>query len=374
IETHIIELCDRLLPKSYDKEMSLIIEKQMASNNVALKLSTKVLEIKLSDESNPIVILDSGDSLSVDYVFLCAGVRPQTKLAESIGCKIGTLGGITVDEQLRTSVEGVWAGGDCIELNNLIDGSPAFFPLGSLANRQGRVIADSIAGRDCAFKGAVGSSSIQVFDLISASAGLTQEEALKNHPDATAVWGSWYDRPDYMPEYQNLFGKLIYDSVTLKLYGLQLSGKGEVTRYIDAFSAIASHDATVQDLIDFEHAYTPPHSGPMNPLNSLGAIAFSQSIDGIQSINPIEVEHFDGQIIDVREPAEAADDPLERDNRNISVADITLHIEEFDKSKPVLIVCQKGPRAYETARLFVNAGYKNVFYSGGGMQLTSIVI
>ncbi|MDA3844024.1 MAG: hypothetical protein PF588_06625, partial [Candidatus Kapabacteria bacterium] len=215
---------------------------------------------------------------------------------------------------------------------------------------------------------------IQVFDLISAGAGLTEEEALKRHPDATAVWGSWNDRPDYMPQYQNLFGKLIYDSVTLKLYGLQLSGKGEVSRYIDAFSAIASREATVQDLIDFEHAYTPPHSGPMNPLNSLGAIAFSQSVDGIKSINPMDVEHFDGQIIDVREPAEAADDPLEKDNRNISVADITLHIEEFDKSKPVLIVCHKGPRAYETARLFMNAGYKNVFYSGGGMQLTSIVI
>ena len=369
IETTLIELEDGLLPRCMDSEMSKLLETAYKENGVDLKLSTKVERIELDDEGLPTVITEDGwNSGPVDYAFLCMGIKPEVELAESIGVKIGKLGGIIVNEYLQTNLPNVWAAGDCIEVNNLISSKPSLFPLGSLANRQGRIIADNIAGRQSIFKGAVGTISMKVFGFVCASSGLTPEEAEKMGYETDSVTASFYDRPDYHPDSKNLFAKMTYDKKDMTLLGLQLAGFGEVPRYIDAFSIYASDQATTYDLLDFEHAYTPPHSGPMNPLNFLGAMAISQE-EGLECMSYIEAEKFNGQILDIREEPEAEAFPYSENAKVYPIKEYRKHIDEFDKDKPLLIVCQKGPRSYEAALTFIKSGFRDVKYLGGGVQM-----
>ena len=369
IETTLIELEDHLLTKCMDKDISKLLETVYSKEDVDIRLSSKVEKIELDKEGMPIVYSEDGwNSGAVDHVFLCMGIKPNVSLAESIGVKIGELGGIIVNDSLQTSIPTIWAAGDCIESNNIITGKPSLFPLGSLANRQGRVIADNIAGKDSKFKGAIGTISMKVFGFITASAGLTEMEAKRLNYKAEVVTASFYDRPDYHPDSKNLFAKLVYDKSIMRLLGLQLAGYGEVTRYIDSFSVFASNGMTCYDLIDFEHAYTPTHSGPMNPLNSLGAMAISQE-EGIQCISYLDAKDFIGQIIDLREEVEIQANPYAENAVFYSIMDYRMHFNEFDKDKPLLVVCQKGPRSYEAAISFIQNGFKDVRYLGGGVQM-----
>ncbi|TAL67325.1 MAG: hypothetical protein EPN82_15235 [Bacteroidetes bacterium] len=374
IESHLVELEERLLPTSLDEEMSLFLEKTFKNNGIYLHLSSKVEKLEINNAGNPEVHLINGESINSDYVFLCIGIEPEIKLASSIGVKTGVNGGILVDSQMRTNIENVWAGGDCVEVKSLITGKHELFPFGSLANRQGRVIADSIAGKKSEFKGAVGAISLKVFGLIVAACGLTEKEAINNDYNAGIVWGSWQDRPDYHPDSKLLFGKLLYEKGTLKLLGIQLAGKGEVTRYIDVFSTLISKDATVHGLIDVEHSYTPPHSSPMNPLNSLGAMALSQEEDSIMALNPLLLNNYIGNVLDVRESTEINNEGLGKRAKEFPVMEYREKLNIFDKNKQLLIVCQKGPRSYEAARTFINEGFRDVKYLGGGLQFAKTVL
>ncbi len=373
IETHLVELENRLLPTALDKEMSLFLEKTFSNTGINLHLSSKVEKVNLNGSGNPVVHFFNGKIIESDYVFLCVGIEPEVELARSIGIKIGDKGSIVADSQMKTNLENVWAGGDCVEVKSRVTGKPELFPFGSLANRQGRVIADSIAGLKSEFKGAAGAISLKVFGLIIASCGLTKEQANNNGINAGEVWGSWHDRPDYHPDSKSLFGKMLYEKGTMKLLGLQLAGRGEVTRYIDVFSALISKGVTAQDLLNFEHAYTPPHSSPLNPLNSLGAMAESQE-EGLCALNPLLHEQYEGNILDIREPVEIGSDELGKEAKEFPIMEYREKLAEFEKNKSLLIICQKGPRSYEAARTFVNEGFTDVMYLGGGLQFAKTVL
>ena len=371
IETHLVELTNRLLPQSLDKEISMILEKTLKDNGINLMLQSQVTEITLNDDNKPVTHFADGSSITTDQVFLCLGVNPNTQLARDIDINIGPTNAISVNEHMQSSIDNIWAAGDCAEINNIISSSPCLLPLGSLANKQGRVVADSMAGRESFFPGACGTVSMKVFDMIIAASGLNMKSAEALGYQAAEVEGSWYDRPDYMQDRQNTSAKLIYDKHTYKILGMQIAGKGEVTRYIDAFSVIASFSGSVYDLMDFEHAYTPPHSGPINPLNYLAYMAVNQDSDNIHALSVRDYNTYEATIIDVREADEVAAIPLDKFSLQIPLKEFRSSISEFDKSKKYLIVCQKGPRSYELARFMINSGFDNVAYLAGGVQLLS---
>ncbi len=374
IETTLIELEDRLIPRCMDKDISKLLEAAFIKNDVDLKLSTKVESIELDKEGLPVVFTQDGwNSGAVDYVFLCMGIKPNVELAESIGVQTGKFGGITVNEYLQTNIPHVWAAGDCIEVNSLVTSVPGLFPLGSIANRQGRVIADNIAGKKYTFKGAVGTISMKVFGFITASVGLTENEAQRADVRPGVVTATFYDRPDYHPDSKTLFAKMVYSRKDFKLLGLQLAGYGEVPRYIDAFSIFLSKSCDCYDLLDFEHAYTPPHSGPMNPLNSLGAMAISQE-EGVICLSYLDADNFEGDILDLREEAEVDQIPYSDKAKVYPMMEYRKHINEFGKSTPLLLVCLKGPRSYEAALTFMHYGFKDVKYLGGGVQMAKQLI
>lgn len=372
IETSIIERESILLPISLDRELGELLSDIFKKNSIEIFLDSTVKEIVETSDGFLEVILNNGKIIESDVAFLCTGVKPNLELFSG-NIEIGSSGGILVDAELKTNIPDVWAGGDCVEVKNLITGNYGFFPLGSLANRQGRVIADSIGGLGAQFPGCIGAVSIKVFDTIIASAGLNSKQAKANSMNYSCVSGAWFDRPDYHPDSKPVFGKLIFEKQSFKLLGIQMVGKGEVTRYVDTFSSIASKNGNIFDLINSEHCYTPPHSSPMNPLNFLGAMALEQEKSGITNYSFYNIPE-DAIIIDLREKDESEAAPSGFDSVNIPFDEYRNHISDFPKDKTIIFVCQKGPRSYEGAVLFKKAGFEKVGYLGGGVQLLLKII
>ncbi len=369
IETYLIERENRLLPKIFDNDFTDFTNKIFSNKKIKLELSSRVEKIELDIKENPKVVLSNGKVLECDYVFNCLGVKPNAELARAIGVNIGNYGGILVNEKLQTNIADVYAAGDCTQLNNLITKKQDYFPLGSLANRQGKVIADSIFGIDSKFQGAVGTCSCKVFNQIFASSGLTEERAKQFGYNAASVVISSYDRPDYHPDVKDLVSKLVYDRSTYKILGLQMTGSGEVTRYIDSFSAFCQNGAELYDILEFEHSYTPTHSSPLNPLNNLASIALMQEENNLICFPANLLNKFTGVIIDLRERTEIQAEPLPVKAIEISITNIREKINEFDKREEILLICQRGPRSFEVGCYFMQNGFKNVFYLGGGVHL-----
>ncbi len=331
IETVLIDKEESILPGCLDKEISAYAESALKSADILLLLSTLVEKIELDQIGHPVVTLDNGQEINADYVFYCLGVKPNTEIAQKANIKTGRFGGILVDENMKTSIPGIWAAGDCVEITNLVTGKNDYYSYGSLANRMGKAAADSISGERSCFNGSSGTLSLKLFDTIISASGLSEKKALENGYSADAVIGCWADRPDYHPLAKNLLGKLIYDKSDLRLLGLQLIGEGEVTRYIDVFSDLLSNHKTVYDLTNLEHGYTPAHSSPVSVLNNLGYMALNQESGGIRNYNPLMFSSFQGICIDVREANEIEIFPFPGKTLQIPLTEIRFRINDLKR-------------------------------------------
>lgn len=287
--------------------------------------------------------------------------------------KIGLYGGIYVNEYLQTDYENIFAVGDCIEIENIIIGTREIFPYGSLANREGRVVANNIVGIPTKFTGAVGSVSIKSFETTFASTGLNSKALNFFNIPHRIILATFYDKPHYFPGNEVIFAKMIYDESTGKLFGIQLAGKGEVVRYVDVFAELLRNGASIDDLTNIEHCYTPPHSTPINPLNNLGYIAQNHKKYDIEQISPIEFNQFDGLILDVRTKEEVKQFPLERVSVHIPYEELRRNLDKLEKNQKILCVCQKGSRSLESAILLKNLAFNDVYYLGGGIQMLKII-
>ena len=374
IETVLIEKEKSLLPGCLDPEISYFIEGCIKSDKIKLMLSKSVNKIEIDENNKPVVFLEDISKINSDYVFFCLGVKPNTKLAQKSNIQTGNNCGIIVDDQMRTNHSDIWAAGDCVEVRNIITNKLDYFSFGSLANRMGRIAADSIAGKSSSFNGAAGTFSLKLFDNIIGATGLTEEKAKKLGFKTGSVIGCWPDRPDYYPEMKNLFGKLVYEKGSLRLLGLQMVGEGEVTRYIDVFSELLFRKGNLDDLINLEHGYTPAHSSPISPLNNLGFMAINQECEGIKNFNPLVLSTFKGIFIDVREPYEIDSIPFPHKCIQIPLSEIRLKLDELNLEQAIVCVCEKGPRSYEAARILISHGYKNVAYLGGGILLYGRIV
>lgn len=373
IETTLVELENSLLTNAIDKEISQVLEKTMQEAGVNLKLNSKVTSVELNEFGKAVVKTEM-EEFTADYVFLCLGIEPVVDLAAEAGIQLGETGAIAVDKKLKTDLDNIWAAGDCIEIECLISGTKAIIPLGSLSNRQGRVIADNIAGLESEFDGSTKTISIKIFDLTTASAGLNEKEALALGLNYRVINANFEDRPHYHPDSRTIFAKMLYDYETMRLLGLQLAGKGEITRYIDVFSELLRNIALVYDLEDVEHAYNPPHSGPISPLNNLGYMASAQEEFGIINVNPLNAKEFQGQLLDVREQNEVEENPFNDGTENCSVISFRTILNKFDKEKPIMVLCQRGPRSFEVAKVLQNLGFIDVSYLGGGMTALNVIL
>jgi rhodanese-related sulfurtransferase len=289
---------------------------------------------------------------------------------------IGETGAIVVDEFLRTSDHDIFAGGDCVESYHQITKKKIYLPLGSIANRHGRVIAENLTGNWMEFPAVLGAFLMKSFDINVGAVGLSEKAAIDSGCVPTSVWGSFSDKPDYYPESKVFTMKMTYcrHGGHLIPLGLQAIGAGDVCRRIDVFSALLGKGSTIVDLLDFEHGYAPPYSEAVDPLQHLAAIAIAKE-RGLNIIGPdlACIEAGKNAIyLDVRETEEAALEilPLPKLGRliNIPLNDLGDHLAELDRQSEIVVICKRGPRAYQAAVILKNAGYNKVKIVGGGIQ------
>jgi NADPH-dependent 2,4-dienoyl-CoA reductase/sulfur reductase-like enzyme/rhodanese-related sulfurtransferase len=353
-----------ILPALLDPEMARILETYMKGEGVEIHTNCPLLGIVESKEG--VTVKTPKGDFDVDHVLIAIGVKPDSRLAAGCGLRIGKTGGIVVDEKMTTSDPNIFAAGDCVELKHLVSGKSVVLPLGSLANREGRVIGSNLGGGDERFGPVVGSGAVKVFDMNVSSTGLTTKTAEEAGFAVGAAWGSFTDKADYYPGAENLHLKLVYERKTTRLLGLQGFSKGEVVKRVDVFASLLRHNGKLEDLLDAEFAYAPPFAPAVDPLYSIACTARNELLEGIQSLPP-DADLGDRFIVDVRRAREASDRPLpEKDTQNVPFEEFRVNCDQVPKDKDVVCVCSKGVRSSEAARVLKDKGCTSVKYVGGG--------
>ncbi len=360
----LIDAAPHILPGVLDPEMALAVEAYLKSENVEIHTDCPFKEVTRSAET--VTIRTAQTNFEVDCAVIAVGVRPNSELAAGCGLVIGKTGGVVVDDRMTTSDPNIFAAGDCVEVRHLISGKSINLPLGSLANRQGRIIGSNLGGGNERFGPVVGSAAVKLFDMNIAATGLMEASARDAGFNVGCVWGTFTDRADYYPEAQNIHFKLVFDRQSGRLLGLQGYGKGEVVKRVDVFSALLRNEGKLEDLMDMEFAYAPPYAPAVDPLYVLACTARNAVLEEIQPVAPDS--RYDGRvIIDLRRPDELKSAPLpEKDILKIPFEEIRRKWEEIPKDKPLICICAKGVRSAESVRFLKEKGFSDTVYLGGG--------
>jgi NADPH-dependent 2,4-dienoyl-CoA reductase/sulfur reductase-like enzyme/rhodanese-related sulfurtransferase len=360
----LIEAAAHPLPEILDPELGAVVARHLEKNGVCVLCGSAVEDISATDDG--VSIRAGGNTVEADAVVVAVGVRPRVEVATAAGAALGPSRAIRVDEHMATSVPHVWAAGDCVECRHAASGGPAFLPLGSLANRQGRVLANVLAGRDDAFGPVAAATAVKVFDLNVAAVGCTAARLGNDGLGVRSVWISAEDRAHYWPEAKLILLALVYDPLSKKVLGVQgASEEGEVAKRIDVATQFILRGATVNDLAAVEHAYAPPYAPALDPLAVL-AMAAQNQIDGVEAMSPLTDLRTLG-VLDVRVPEERAERPLiARDLIEIEAGELRSRADEVG-GRDLLVVCAHGTRSSEVVRWLATRGI-GARYLGGGVS------
>ncbi|MFH1862330.1 MAG: FAD-dependent oxidoreductase, partial [bacterium] len=372
IETILYEQEPQVLPLFLDADLAQLVAGELKRQKVDLRLGTAVREIAQDGEKLS-VITTAGRESGFDRVILACGVRPRTGLARSASLGIGVTAGIKVDHCMCTSNPHVYAVGDCVESVHAVTGSPCYLPLGSIANRMGRVAANAIAGIEDGFAPVCGSACLKIFDLNVAATGLTAKAALERGFMVGEARGYFLDKPHYYPEVENVSVKLVYDTATLRLLGVQAVGKGEVHRRVDVASIMLRTGWTLDQMRDHEHAYSPPYAEALEPLQVLSFIGIAQEREEVRSVAPLKLAESAAAsvVLDVREDVEVQSEPFPLPCQkwlHVPFTQLRDRLNELPRDERLLVICERGTRSAETTRFLQANGFEKVQYLSGGLR------
>ncbi|MGC4018179.1 MAG: FAD-dependent oxidoreductase [Muricomes sp.] len=368
IEVTIIEMLDQVMAP-LDFEMAQLLHENIGANQVELILKDGVDSFEEAD-GHTVIHLKSGREISADMVLLSIGVRPNSELARDAGLELNARGGVVVDEFLRTSDQHIYAVGDVIEVNHYVSGDKTMIPLAGPANKQGRICADNIAGDKATYKGTLGTSVAQVFDLTAAAVGMN-EKALKaagkqKGKDYETILINQKSHAGYYPGATPVTLKLIFDH-SGNIFGAQIVGQDGVDKRIDTIAAAMSLKGTIYNLAELELAYAPPYSSAKDPVNMLGFVA-QNVLEGLTSfIEYNEMDELledDSQkdtyiILDVTEDIERTVFSIPG-SVHIPLGKLRSRLEELDKNKLIIPYCSIGVRSYNAARILSQNGFNQV--------------
>lgn len=377
VETSVVEITDQIMPKLVSPALATMAQKHMEEGGVDFYFGESVTAIEGKDGKVARVIT-SERTLEADVVIIAAGVVPNSQLAQEAGLACHERGGVIVDEYMRTNDPDIYAGGDCAIVKHLLTGQGAFLPLGSMANRQGRVIGNNLAGRETRFDGVVGSFVVKLFETSLAGTGLSLEAAKAAGYEALSVLLIQLDRAHFYPTKDLMTLEMVFEKDSRRVLGVQgfgSSGDALVGR-INAVAALLKMNPTIDEISNMELAYSPPFSAAMDILNTLGNLADNALLGINQGVGPDgfqklwdQRENGDCYFVDCREKADA-DQFVERnpdDWHNIPQGEIYDRLDEIPKDKSVVLVCNTGARSYEAQIMLLDRGYENIINIHGGM-------
>jgi NADPH-dependent 2,4-dienoyl-CoA reductase/sulfur reductase-like enzyme/rhodanese-related sulfurtransferase len=364
ISVTVVEMLDQVLPP-LDPEMAEPVQSHLARNGVSLHLSDGLDGFEQSPSGGLMVKTKSGARLPADLVILSIGVRPEIKLAKEAGLTIGERGGIRVDRQMRTSDPNIWAVGDAVETQNQVTGEWAVVPLAGPANRQGRVAADSICGKDAAFRGVQGTAVCGLFGLTVACTG-TNEKALRRL--GTIDYQKIYLHPgqhvSYYPGATPIHLKLLFARGDGRILGAQAVGQQGAEKRIDVIAMAIQNGATVFDLEEAELCYAPQFGAAKDPVNMAGMIAANVLRGDVSLAEWEALPGTEALLVDVRQPEEFAAGHI-AGAINLPLPELRSRMNELPKDREIWLNCGVGQRSYNAARILSQQGFAVKNLSGG---------
>lgn len=361
----VVERAPQILPP-LDEEMAMRVQLELEKHGVRVITGQSAKSFR--DEGRQI-ILEDGTILQSDLTIMSVGVRPDTNLAKIAGIALGMHEGILVDDKYETSVKDIYAVGDAIIVKQQITGDDAMIALASPANRQGRQVADIIAGLNRSNKGSIGTAIVRVFDQTAASTGLSERVAKQVFDNVEVVHVQLNDHAGYYPGATTVFLKLIFDGKTGRIFGAQGVGPKGVDKRMDVIATAIKGNLTIDDLPELELAYAPPFGSAKDPVNMMGYFAQNVMEGLTEQIQWHEVKEYmekGSVIIDVRSADEVAAGKLNYENQiHIPINELRERLDELDINQTYLLLCASGLRSYIGECQLKQAGYQVKNINGG---------
>ena len=350
----------------FDGDMAALIHAEMVRNGVKLMLGTMVEGF--TAEGGVTVRLKDREPQTADMAVLAIGVAPDTTLARDAGLELGIKGSIVVDDRMQTSAPEVYAVGDAVQIKNFVTGKEGLISLAGPANKQGRIAADNVCGRDSRYTGGQGSSVIKIFGLTAACTGINERTAKSLGLDCDKVVLSPMSHAGYYPGGSVMTMKVLFEKGTLRILGAQIIGRDGVDKRIDVIATAIRAGLKATELTELDLAYAPPYSSAKDPVNMAGYM-IENVCDGVLKQWHIEdadsiVSRKDVTLLDVRTPEEFKMGHIEG-FLNIPVDELREGLSKLDKGKPVYVICQSGLRSYIASRILAGNGYEAYNFSGG---------
>lgn len=353
-----------------DPDIAKWVEDELTANQIDVYLNNKVVafEDPIDEENSKAstLVFEDGQRLAADLVILSMGVRPETAIVKEAGLAVGELGGIRVNDHMRTDDPNIWAVGDAIEVRHPVSKDWALIPLAGPANRQGRTAADNILGRATRYRGTWGTSVVRVFDQTIACTGLNEKQLQRAGMAYEAVHVHPFSHVTYYPNAHMLLIKLLFSPEDGKIYGAQIVGKDSVERRLDVLAAAIQGGMTVDDVAHLELSYAPAFGSPKDPVN-IAAMVARNVINGDMRIAHVdEVASSDSStiILDVSSPGEHANMSIPN-SVNIPLNELRNRLSELPKEKRIIVYCFSGQRSYFAYRMLYLNGFDVHNLSGG---------
>ena len=368
ISVTVVEMQSHVLP-SFDYEMAVPLHRCLDAHGVSLQLQDAVTEFRQGEEHRLGIHTRSGSTFAADLVILAIGVRPETSMAGEAGLAMGDRGGIRVNERMQTSDNRIWAVGDAVEVRDFVTGEWTFAALAGPANRQGRIAAGAILGRDVAFRGVQATAICGVFGMTAASTGLTENTLARLRTMGRDIaYDKIYLYPGhhvgYYPGASEIAIKLIFSPEDGRVLGAQAIGQEGVDKRIDVISTAVQNRATVFDLEEAELCYAPQYGAAKDPVNLAGMIAANV----VRGDSPLahwdDISGTDALILDVRSPHEYAIGHVES-AINIPLEDLRSRMGELPAQREIWAYCGVGQRSYYAVRALRLNGFNVRNLSGG---------
>ncbi|WP_154202661.1 FAD-dependent oxidoreductase [Vibrio harveyi] len=384
VKTTLVEMADQVMTP-VDREMAGFAHAEIREKGVDLRLGVALSSVEYVTNQSVANIeageddahqhlqgkltlsLNNGDQLDTDILIMAIGVRPETRLAQEAGLQIGALGGIYTNEYMQTSDPSIYAVGDAVEEKDFVTGEQTLVPLAGPANRQGRMAADNMLGRQETYQGTQGTAICKIFDLAVASTGKNEKQLKRDNITYEKVYVHTASHASYYPGAETVSFKMLFDPATGKILGAQAVGKDGVDKRIDVMAVAQRAGMTVEQLQHLELTYAPPYGSAKDVINQAAFVANNIIKGDATAIHFDEIDNLseDQVLLDVRNPGELESVGFIDGAINIPVDQLRQRMNELPKDKEIVIYCQVGLRGNVAYRQLVNSGFKARNLLGG---------
>jgi len=363
----VVELKSAILP-GFDPEIAAFAKQHLAEHGVQVYTGEAVTRILGNAHGEAVGVETDARTLDAELVILSAGIRPNTEVAAAAGIAVDRRGLILVDEYLQTNLPDIFAVGDCASVRNRITGKDTYSPMGSTANKTGRLVVANLFNQQEAFPGVQGTTIVRLFTLNAARTGLSTDEAREAGFDVETVLVPTPDRAHYYPGNRMIITKLIADKISHRLLGAQIVGEGVVDKPIDTLSLGIAMGITVDQLSGMDLAYTPPFASALSSSIVAANVMLNKLAGKVRGVSPAELTPDDTQmqLVDVRTEPEFLIAAIPG-AVNIPLHELHERLGELDPSRPTVLVCKVGRRAYAAALQLQRQGFADVRILDGGM-------